>query len=100
MREKVNAKQAAVEEAKSAAAAAESGVRQAQAELEQAKLNRSYTKIYAPISGHVTRKSVEAGAVRSGRPALAGAGRSRCVGDCQFQGDAVGQDAARASRSS
>jgi len=72
MREKINAKQSAVEQAKSAAKAAESGVRQAEAELKQAKLNHSYTKIYAPISGHVTRKSVEVGAfVQVGQPILA-----------------------------
>ncbi|MEN6367784.1 MAG: HlyD family secretion protein [Thermoguttaceae bacterium] len=72
MREKINAKQSAIEQAKSAAKAAESGVRQAEAELKQAKLNHSYTKIYAPISGHVTRKSVEVGAfVQVGQPILA-----------------------------
>ena len=72
MREKINAKQSAIEEAKSAATAAESGVRQAEAELKQARLNHSYTKICAPISGHVTRKSVEVGAfVQIGQPILA-----------------------------
>ena len=72
MQEKTNAKQSAIEQAKSAATAAESGVRQAEAELTQAILNRSYTKIYAPISGHVTRKSVEVGAfVQVGQPILA-----------------------------
>ena len=71
-REKINAKQSAIEQAKSAATAAESGVRQAEAELKQATLNHSYTKIYAPIAGHVTRKSVEAGAfVQVGQPLLA-----------------------------
>ena len=71
-REKINAKQSAVEQARSAAKAAESGVRQAEAELKQAKLNHSYTKIYAPISGHVTRKSVEVGTfVQVGQPILA-----------------------------
>ena len=72
MRDKINAKQSAIEQAKSALLAAESGVRQAEAELSQAKLNRSYTKIYAPLAGHVTRKSVEAGAfVQVGQPLLA-----------------------------
>jgi membrane fusion protein, multidrug efflux system len=72
VREKINAKQSAVEQAKSAATAAESGVCQAEAELKQTKLNRSYTKIYAPIPGHVTRKSVEAGAfIQVGQPLLA-----------------------------
>jgi membrane fusion protein (multidrug efflux system) len=71
-REKINAKQSAIEEAKSAANAAESGARQAEAELKQAELNHSYTKIYAPIAGHVTRKSVEVGAfVQVGQPILA-----------------------------
>jgi membrane fusion protein (multidrug efflux system) len=72
MREKVSAKQSAVGQAKSAATAAESSVRQAQAEVKQAALNHSYTKIYAPISGLVTRKSVEIGAfVQVGQPLLA-----------------------------
>jgi membrane fusion protein (multidrug efflux system) len=44
----------------------------AEAEVRQARLNLSYTKIYAPISGHVTRKSVEVGAyVQVGQPLLA-----------------------------
>ncbi|HVZ83513.1 MAG TPA: HlyD family secretion protein [Terracidiphilus sp.] len=34
-------------------------VQQAQAQLDQARLNLSYTKIVAPVSGIVTRKSVE-----------------------------------------
>ncbi len=32
------------------------------AELRQAELNMSYTKVYAPQAGHVTKKSVEVGA--------------------------------------
>ena len=52
--------------------AAEADVARAQAEVNQARLNLSYTKIYAPISGHVTRKSVEQGAyVQVGQPVLA-----------------------------
>ncbi len=44
----------------------------AEAEAAQARLNLSYTKIYAPISGHVTRKSVEVGThVQVGQPLLA-----------------------------
>ena len=44
----------------------------AEAENKQARLNLSYTKIYAPISGHVTRKSVEIGThVQVGQPLLA-----------------------------
>ncbi len=38
---------------------AEAQVQEAQAKLDQAKLNLSYTKIYAPVSGIITRKSVE-----------------------------------------
>jgi len=38
---------------------AEAQVQQAQAQLDQAKLNLSYTKIVAPASGIITRKSVE-----------------------------------------
>jgi len=72
VREKINAKHSAIEQAKSAALAAESAVRQAEAELRQAKLNHSYTKVYAPIDGHITRKSVEAGAfIQVGQPLLA-----------------------------
>lgn len=36
-------------------------IAQAEAEVRQAKLNLSYTKIYAPDSGRITRKSVEPG---------------------------------------
>ena len=38
---------------------AEAQVEQAQAQLDMAKLNLSYTKIVAPVSGIITRKSVE-----------------------------------------
>jgi membrane fusion protein (multidrug efflux system) len=51
---------------------AEAEAIRAEAEAKQARLNLSYTKIYAPISGHVTRKSVEIGAhVQVGQPLLA-----------------------------
>jgi membrane fusion protein (multidrug efflux system) len=44
----------------------------AEAALKQAELNVSYTKIYAPVNGHVTKKSVEEGAfVQPGQPLLA-----------------------------
>ncbi len=69
---KVRVQQSNVEQAIAAAAAAESGVHQAEAEVKQIRLNLSYTKIYAPISGHVTRKSVEAGAfIQVGQPLMA-----------------------------
>lgn len=70
--EKVRVQQSNVEQAIAAAAAAESSVHQAEAEVKQVRLNLSYTKIYAPISGHVTRKSVEAGAfIQVGQPLMA-----------------------------
>jgi membrane fusion protein (multidrug efflux system) len=51
---------------------AEAEAARAEAEVKQARLNLSYTKIYAPISGHVTRKGVEKGAfVQIGQPLLA-----------------------------
>lgn len=49
----------AIQKAKADQAAAM--VKQAQAALDQAKLNLSYTKIIAPTAGIVTRKSVEVG---------------------------------------
>jgi membrane fusion protein (multidrug efflux system) len=39
----------------------EARVAQKRAELEQARLNLSYTRICAPANGYITRKSVEAG---------------------------------------
>ena len=51
---------------------AEAEAARAEAEAKQARLNLSYAKIYAPISGHVTRKSVEIGThVQIGQPLLA-----------------------------
>jgi membrane fusion protein (multidrug efflux system) len=44
------------------AAAAVAAVHQAQARVDQAQLNLSYTKIVAPITGIVSKKSVDAGA--------------------------------------
>ena len=47
-------------------------IEQLQAAVEQAELELSYTKLYAPESGRVTHKSVEQGAlVQSGQPLLA-----------------------------
>ena len=53
-------KQVAVQRAREAAALA--AVQQAQARLDQAKLNLGYTKITAPITGIVSRKTVVVGA--------------------------------------
>lgn len=61
-----------VAQSRSQSDVAEADIAHAEAELHQAKLNLSYTKIYAPLSGHVTRKSVEPGAyVQTGQPLLA-----------------------------
>jgi membrane fusion protein, multidrug efflux system len=51
---------------------ADAKVKSAQARVEQTELDMSYTKIASPIDGHVTRKSVEAGAyVQTGQILLA-----------------------------
>jgi membrane fusion protein (multidrug efflux system) len=61
-----------VAQSQSQTTAAEAEVARAEAEVRQARLNLSYTKIYAPISGRVTRKSVEIGThVQVGQPLLA-----------------------------
>ncbi len=52
-------KQVAVEQARAAAALA--AIKEAQAKVDQAKLNLSYTKIVAPITGIVSNKSVAVG---------------------------------------
>ncbi|HTZ89934.1 MAG TPA: HlyD family secretion protein [Alloacidobacterium sp.] len=56
---KTGPQQVAIQKAKADQAAAE--VQQAQAALDQARLNLSYTKIIAPEAGIITRKSVEIG---------------------------------------
>ena len=83
MRQKVNAQEAAVKQMQAAVTAAGSGVRQAEAEAvraeaeaKQARLNLSYTKIYAPISGHVTRKERRERDSRADRSTAARPGRS------------------------
>lgn len=54
------------------AATATASTEQLRAQLAQAELELSYTKIYAPEDGRVTRKSVEEGAlVQIGQPLLA-----------------------------
>ena len=51
---------------------AAAGVQQAEAKMEQAQLDVSYTKIAAPVDGRVTRRSVEEGAyVQTGQSLLA-----------------------------
>ncbi len=44
----------------------------AQSNLEQAKLNLSYTKVYAPVSGYITNLNIDQGTyVTAGKPILA-----------------------------
>lgn len=50
--------------------AASAEVERARAALQQAELNLSYTKVYAPESGYVTKKSVEAGNIVGAGQAL------------------------------
>jgi membrane fusion protein (multidrug efflux system) len=52
--------QVRVEQSRAQAAAA--AIKEAQAKVEQAKLNLSYTKITAPVAGIVNKKNVEVGA--------------------------------------
>jgi membrane fusion protein (multidrug efflux system) len=48
------------------------GIEQARASVQQAELALSYTRIYAPESGYITRKSIEPGDfVQAGQPLLA-----------------------------
>ena len=54
---KTGPKQVLAESARARQAEAE--VKEAQAALDQAKLNLGYTKIYAPVTGIITKKSVE-----------------------------------------
>ncbi|MDD2309418.1 MAG: HlyD family secretion protein [Desulfuromonadaceae bacterium] len=47
-------------------------IRQRKAQLNDAELQLSYTKIYAPREGYITRKSVEAGVnIQAGQPLMA-----------------------------
>jgi|Deesub1362A_J573_1020465.scaffolds.fasta_scaffold05877_3 membrane fusion protein (multidrug efflux system) len=47
-------------------------VKRREANVEQARLNLSYTKIYAPSDGYITRKSVEVGnTIQAGQPLMA-----------------------------
>jgi membrane fusion protein (multidrug efflux system) len=62
--------QVAVSQAQAATAGA--SIEQLRAAVEQAELELSYTKIYAPETGRVTNKSIEEGAlVQTGQPLMA-----------------------------
>jgi membrane fusion protein (multidrug efflux system) len=61
-----------VKQMKARAEAAQAQVTQAKAALDQAELNLQYTRLTAPVSGIVSRKSVEVGqVVQPGQPLLA-----------------------------
>jgi membrane fusion protein (multidrug efflux system) len=64
-------KKVAVKRVTSSLSARSSMVKQRDAMLQEAKLNMSYTKIYSPVEGYVTRKSVEVGdQLRPGQPVM------------------------------
>jgi membrane fusion protein, multidrug efflux system len=66
------ATQAELEVAVKQAAAADAGIVQARANLKQAKLELSYTRIYAPRDGRIAQKHAEAGSfVAIGQPLMA-----------------------------
>ena len=63
---------ALIKQMEAAQVSQKSSVRQKQETLEADRLKRSYTSIYAPSSGYVTKKSVEAGnQIQAGQPLMA-----------------------------
>lgn len=69
--ERSKAMQSALESHKAKAEAVQAEIKRLEAEVEQAKLNLSYTKIYAPQSGMVSARSVEMGNyVQVGQPLM------------------------------
>lgn len=69
--EKSKAMQAALDSNKAKAKSVEAEIKRLEAEVEQAKLNLSYTKIYAPQAGMVSARSVETGNyVQIGQPLM------------------------------
>ena len=65
-------KNASVKKVRSSLSARSSLVKQKEAMLQETKLNMSYTKIYSPVEGYVTKKSVEVGdQLRPGQPLMA-----------------------------
>ncbi len=68
----VQAEEALLEQVKAALQTQAQQVNRRQADVNLAQLNLSYTKIYAPSKGYVTKKSVEIGnQVRPGQPLMA-----------------------------
>jgi membrane fusion protein, multidrug efflux system len=61
-----------VRQAEASSTAQGSVVKEKEAKLNTAQLNYGYTKIYAPVDGYVTKKSVEIGnQIQSGQPLMA-----------------------------
>ncbi|NOZ69976.1 MAG: HlyD family secretion protein [Deferribacteres bacterium] len=68
----LKAEKAVLQQLKASLKTQKEQIRRMSARLELARLNLSYTKVYAPVDGYVTRKSVEAGdQVMAGRPVMA-----------------------------
>lgn len=64
--------EAVIKQAEAARASQLSAIKQKEALLKEAELNYSYTRIYAPSDGYVTKKSVEMGnQIQTGQPLMA-----------------------------
>ena len=61
---KVKESEATLEATKATVGSLEASVKAAKANLEALKLQLSYTKVFAPVSGVVTRKTVELGQIK------------------------------------
>lgn len=70
--DKVKASKSSLQSSEARKKSVEAEIKRLEAEVEQAKLNLSYTKIYAPQEGNVTSRSVEKGNyVQVAQPLLA-----------------------------
>ena len=68
----VETQKAVVRQIESSGLSQQSTVKQKAAQMETARLNYTYTKIYAPADGYITKKSVERGnQVQAGQPLMA-----------------------------
>jgi membrane fusion protein (multidrug efflux system) len=68
----IETQHALIKQAATALKSQESSIKHKEAVLKRAELNRSYTKIYAPADGYVSKRSVEAGnQIRDGQPLMA-----------------------------
>lgn len=68
----IQTQKAVVKQAEAARTSQMSAIKQKEALLREAELNYSYTKVYAPSDGYVTKKSVETGnQIQAGQPLMA-----------------------------